>query len=189
MSVYKLLTRRRVPGICRRPRRWSGKNWQGYFLKLGVLQLHLASKRGFGISIWAVQKEGFSFPWWPGAEWYGDMASMKKRKPADASSAVPHLAALESNVFSKLHALVKHCAVTQFDDGDARKPGWWTVRTRGSAWEVEVKDPETCSRLVVIQQTLDDALALASVLLEADDAPWEPDPWLAQQAGRQKRKS
>lgn len=113
---------------------------------------------------------------------------MKKRKPRAADEAVPeHLAAVESNLFASLLPLVAHCADTRYDDGTARVPGWWTVKTMGSAWIVEVKDPDTCSRLVVVQQSIDDALTLASVLLESDDAPWEPDPWMkAQQAKKRK---
>jgi len=95
---------------------------------------------------------------------------------------------VESDVFAKLHALVAHCAATKYDDGEPRKPGWFTVRTRGSAWEVEVKDPETACRLVIVQQTLDDALALAHVLLETEDAPWEPDQWLAAANAKNKKK-
>jgi hypothetical protein len=102
---------------------------------------------------------------------------------ADAPS---HLAAVESVLFSRLQPLVSHCTDTRYDTGEARQVGWWTVKTMGSAWVVEVKDPDTCSRLVVVQQTLDDALMLASVLLESEEAPWEPDPWLT--AAKAKRK-
>lgn len=113
---------------------------------------------------------------------------MKRRDRASTTTDAQHLATVESKLFSQLHPLVAHCCCTKYDDSTSRKPGWWTVKTMGSAWVVEVKDPDTCSRLVVVQQTLDDALALASVLLESDEAPWEPDPWLkaAEAKGRKK---
>lgn len=97
-----------------------------------------------------------------------------------------HLAAVESNVFSKLMALVAHCAVTRYDDGDPRKPGWFTVKTMGSAWIVQVKDPDAALSLTATGQTLDDALCLAELLLSSDEAPWEPDPFLKRQGSPKK---
>ena len=114
---------------------------------------------------------------------------MKRKRQGD--SAVPvskHLAALESVVFGKLQAIVSHIGVTQYDDGEARKPGWITLSTLGSSWKVEAKDPDSCSKLVVVQTTLDDALALLCVLLESEEAPWEPDTWLAASAAKSKAK-
>lgn len=113
---------------------------------------------------------------------------MKRKRQADAAKTpTQHLAPLESNVLSKFHPIVAHCAVTQYEDGEARKPGWITFKTMGSSWVLEAKDPDSCSRLVVVQTTLDDALALLSVLLESEEAPWEPDPWLASQAAKAKK--
>lgn len=89
-----------------------------------------------------------------------------------------HLAAVESNVFTKLPALVAHCAVTKYDDGDPRRPGWFTVKTMGSAWIVQVKDPDAALSLSATGQSLDDALILADLLLSSEEAPWEPDNFL-----------
>lgn len=113
---------------------------------------------------------------------------VKKRSVESGASEAAHVAAVESVLLAKMHPLVAHCAATKYDDGSPRKPGWWTLKTMGAAWVVEVKDPDTCSRMVVVQQTVDDALALASVLLESDDAPWEPDPWLKANEAKQKKK-
>lgn len=112
----------------------------------------------------------------------------RKRQGEKAANLALHLAPLESNVFSAFHPLVAHCAVTQYDDGEPRRPGWITFKTMGSSWVLEAKDPDSCSRLVVVQTTLDDALALLSVLLESEEAPWEPDPWLMQQAAKERKK-
>lgn len=89
-----------------------------------------------------------------------------------------HLAAVESQVFSMLHNVVSHCSITRYDDGLPRKTGWVTIKTMGAAWVVQVKDPDGCCSMSLTAQTLDDALALADVMLGADDAPWEPDPFL-----------
>jgi len=110
---------------------------------------------------------------------------MKRRTGAPAPTpgdGPKHLAAMESNVFDKLHNLVAHCAVTRYDDGDPRRPGWFTIKTMGSAWVVQVKEPDACLQMSATAQSLDDALALADLLLGAEEAPWEPDPFLKLQA-------
>lgn len=89
-----------------------------------------------------------------------------------------HLAAVESNTFTKMANLIQHCCVTRYDDGDPRKPGWFTVKTMGSAWVVQVKDPDAGLQLSATAQFLDDALCLADLLLGSEEAPWEPDPFL-----------
>ena len=94
---------------------------------------------------------------------------------------------MESNVFSKLFHLVAHCAVTRYDDGDPRRSGWFTVKTMGSAWVVQVKDPDSCLQMSATAQSLDDALCLADLLLGAEEAPWEPDPFLRQQTAKGKK--
>ncbi len=89
-----------------------------------------------------------------------------------------HLAAIETTLFSKHLELVKHCCVTRYDDGDPRKPGWFTIKTMGSAWVVQVKDPDAALSLTATGQSLDDAITLADLLLGSEEAPWEPDPFL-----------
>lgn len=115
---------------------------------------------------------------------------MKPRK-ANAES-VPmdgacHLAPMESNVFSKLHNIVSHLSVTRYEDGSPRRPGWVTVKTMGSSWAVQIKDPDSCQSCQAIGATLDDALALADLILGAESGPWEPDPFLKQQAAKGKK--
>lgn len=108
---------------------------------------------------------------------------MKKVKAiAEASQgAVTHLAPMESDTFSKLGALVSHCAVVRYDDGSSRKPGWFTIKCQGASWCVQVKDPDSGCQLQAVGDTLDNALALAVILLETESAPWEIDPWLQKQ--------
>lgn len=101
---------------------------------------------------------------------------------------VKHLAAVESTAFSSFMRLVFHCAALQYEDGTPRRPGWFTIKTMGASWVIEVKDPDGCARLVVVERTLDDALVLAQVLLESDQPPWERDQWLEQQAAKERRK-
>lgn len=116
---------------------------------------------------------------------------MRRIKPGGSAEGSPakHLAAVESDVLSRLPNLVSHCCVIKYDDGESRRPGWWTVKTMGSAWVVEVKDPDSCCRIQATGNTLDDAMALADLLLGAEQAPWEPDPWLASSQARGKKKA
>jgi hypothetical protein len=117
--------------------------------------------------------------------------SVKKVKLGQGASATTatHLAAVESNVFAKLMNLVSHCAVVRYEDGDPRVPGWFTVKARGAAWIVQVKDPDSACQLQATGNTLDDALALADLLLGSEEAPWENDPFLKRTNTRNKKGS
>lgn len=105
----------------------------------------------------------------------------------DDGSGAHHLAPVESNVFAKLHNIVSHCSVTRYDGGAARKPGWITIKTMGASWIVQIKDPDSCQSCQAVGATLDDALALADLILGAESGPWEPDPFLKQQATKNKK--
>lgn len=114
---------------------------------------------------------------------------MKKRIAKGALEGdAKHLAPVETNRFSDLMSLVEHCAIRKYDDGESREPGWFTVKTQGSAWLVQVKDPDGAVSFSAVGQTLDAALETAALLLACDEAPWEPDRFLAQQRAAQKKK-
>lgn len=164
------------------------RDWSSWVVTVGSAEVLLYGRAGWGITAWSLTRGETCSLLWLGTVWLGDV-EVKKRKPREVGAEVPpHLAAVESDLFTRLLPLVSHCADTRYDDGSARTVGWWTVKTMGSAWVVEVKDPDTCSRLVIVQQSIDDALTLASVLLESDEAPWEPDPWLKAAAAKKKVK-
>lgn len=186
--MYRRITRRKVSCGRRRPCRWMPRELTWWVVRIGRAEVVLQSAARKGITARSLSRDGVVSSLWTGELWWGD-AMAKKRVPRAPGAEIPqHLAAVESNVLSALLPLVLHCSETRYDDGSARQPGWWTVKTMGSAWVVEVKDPDTCSRLVVIQQTIDDAMTLASVLLESEDAPWEPDPWMRASAAKKKTK-
>lgn len=98
-----------------------------------------------------------------------------------------HVAAVESRVFHGLHNLVAHCAVNRYDDKDPREPGYFTVKTKGPAWIVSVKDPDSSMSFETSGQTLDDALALADLLLGSDNAPFAHDAFLADRKPKKKK--
>jgi len=183
-----ILTRRKRVGRWLRPRRWLPKHWVTFGVTVNGHQVLLFGRRFWGVSAFRITRPDGDVLIWPDASSYQEVSKVKKRKQGAEPTAASHLAAVESAVFGKMHALVAHCAATRYDDGDPRKPGWITIKTAGSAWIVEAKDPDTSSKLTAIQPTLDDALALLSLLLEAEEAPWEHDQWLAAAAAKAKKK-
>ena len=184
----RILRRRRTVEAWSKPRgRVDARSlWWWYRGKWGLFEI--CATPGQGCSLAQVEYRGEVTVWPPAKlERRGGSQVKKKVKSADAP-AQRHIAAIESNVLASHAAIVAHCAVTQYDDGDPRKPGWFTVKTFGSAWQVEAKDPDTCMTLRVVQASLDDALGLMNLLLESEEAPWEVDTWLQQQASKLKKK-
>lgn len=115
---------------------------------------------------------------------------MKKRTmPAKKEGEVlpQHSAAMESALFGRLLPFLAHMAVNRYEDGEPRKPGWVTLKTLGAIWVVQMKEPDTALSLTVTGQTIDDALALADLMLQSDEAPWEPDAFLRAGGGPKKR--
>jgi len=112
---------------------------------------------------------------------------MKKVKAGDQAS-VKHLAAVESDLFREHMAVVEHCAMLQYDNGEPRCPGWFIVRTLGAAWQVQVKDPDSACSFAVVAKTLDEALATVNLYLGCEEAPWEPDTFLAAARTRNRKK-
>ena len=106
---------------------------------------------------------------------------------AEASKS-KHLAPIDCRILGQLPNLVAHCCVTRYDDEAPRSPGWFTVATKGAAWVVTVKDPDAGAKMVLTGNTLDDAMALAELMLGSEEAPWEIDPFLKSQ-GKRKGKS
>lgn len=113
---------------------------------------------------------------------------MKKVKaPKSGDGAVDFLCSPKSEIFKMVPALLSHITTTRYDDGEARTPGWWTIKTMGASCCIQVKDPDSCMSFQVLAQTVDDALVTADALLAAEQAPWEPDRWLAQNKPRSKK--
>ena len=114
---------------------------------------------------------------------------VKKRTPQATQGAGPvHLAAMETIIFDRVPNITAHCATVRYEDGTPRQPGWITIRTLGGAWQVTAKEPDACCQLVSVAQTLDDALAQLDLLLGADEAPWELDPWAKRKGGQVDKK-
>lgn len=111
---------------------------------------------------------------------------MKKKGIAGGGEGARHLAPMESELFRDMMSLVEHCAVRLYDDNSPRDIGWWTVKTLGAAWVVQVKDPDSCCSFNAIGDTIDKALATAALLLSSEEAPWESDNFLKAQKAKKK---
>jgi len=122
----------------------------------------------------------------PSRVWEYPSMAIKKRDAAKVEAI--HLAAVECKTFDGLMPLVEHMALRQYEDATPREPGWITIKTQGSAWVVQVKDPDSVSSFSAVAETLDKALETAALLLSCDDAPWELDRWLQDAAARKKKK-
>lgn len=113
---------------------------------------------------------------------------MKKKTSKTATEGGNHLAAVETQIFHDLMALVEHCTTRKYDDGDPRETGWLTIKTQGAAWCVQVKDPDSACSFTAVADTLDKALETAQLLLSCDEAPWETDQWLAAAKAKKNKK-
>lgn len=164
-----------------------GKDWTAFVMSVGPLRIHLVGKAGYGYSAFAFSspRRGKVSLW--GVETYMEMQAVKKKKKADATPTAKHLAPMETHLLRDHLPILEHCAATQYEDGDPRKPGWITLRTFGATWQLEIKDPDTLQMMRITQPTLDDALTMAALLLASDDAPWEVDTWAMQQSKKSKK--
>lgn len=171
-----------------RPRRWVPKGRHQYLLHTAhvVFLVQVWGRRYMCISHWVSAQPGvclsdFTLSW-------QRIPNMKRRQSKAAMTDTNHLAAMETTLFAQHLALLEHCAVRKYDDGEIREPGWITVKTQGAAWVVQVKDPDGCCSFSAVGETFDKALDTANLLLSCDEAPWEPDPFLAQAAARKKKR-
>lgn len=171
-----------------RPCRWLPKGKSRFCVGLGKLLFWLDATWRRGI-------------WVSAREYRGDVPrggdrrvtfvrpSMKRRvSKSSPEGGAQHLAPVETARFSDMMSLVEHLAFRKYDDGEPREPGWVTIKTQGAAWVVQVKDPDAAVSFSAIGETLDKALETAALLLACDEAPWEPDTFLAAARARKAKK-
>jgi hypothetical protein len=110
--------------------------------------------------------------------------AVKRRQAMRPGDTVTPPIPATSTHWPKLPALREFLHATQYEDKTPRTPGYMTVRNRVTTMEVTVYDVDGCCRLVSRGPTLDHALSLIEQLLGVEDAPWEPDRYLADQAAK-----
>lgn len=111
----------------------------------------------------------------------------RKGKPADGS-VVTAQASLRTTILAQCPHLVEHLSVRAYDDGGQRQTGRLIVDVVGSMWRCIAKDADSGMQLVVYMPSLDDALLSLELLLGADEAPWEPDPYAKPKASPRSKK-
>ena len=123
----------------------------------------------------------------PDVSW--ERPCMKKKNAKTGAEAGNHVAAVETKIFDGMMAIIEHMALTRYEDGDPRVPGWLRIDTHGAAWRVKVNDVDSGMSFTSIAETLDKALETAALWLACDEAPWELDRFLVQQKGGRKKSS
>lgn len=171
-----------------RPRRWVPKGTTYFYVLTTAWKFGIESRSRKGMCIVARWRRSEALTPNHLAPWTQEYPSMKKKMGSLADADVKHLAALETNLFHQLMALIEHCALRKYDDGDTREPGWFTVKTQGAAWCVQVKDPDACVSFTAVGDTFDKAIETANLLLSCDEAPWEPDTFLMRMKAEKKKK-
>lgn len=176
-GTWTIYSRRwRLHGV--RPCRWLPRQGCTFYVLRKNLEFQLTAKPWIGTWVSARWKVGERLGD-PDSGIMYERPSVKKRTPdSSASPSVRHRAAVESDLLGKMLPLVEHCCVTQYDDGSPRETGWWTLKTMGSAWIIQVKDPDSGCSFQCVAETCDKALETAALLLSCDEAPWAPDPFL-----------
>lgn len=170
-----------------RPSRWLPRGKGSFSLGFGRWKYDLTYSHGRGIWVtsrggWAPEdrlRDSRTLTW--------EKPNMRKRQATPATGTQKHLAAVETSYFKDIMPLVEHCCFRQYDDGDAREPGWITIKTMGAAWCIQVKDPDSATSFTAIADSIDKALETAALLLAADEAPWETDAFLAAAKARKKK--
>lgn len=104
--------------------------------------------------------------------------TLKKRVVSGSAASAP-IPDSKSLWGSRWRALAVHAAERTYEDGSSRTPGYLTIRTEGLDWVVRLVEPDSTASLMCRAPTLEEALDLACLLCECDDAPWAHDPWLA----------
>ena len=174
--------------IARRPARWSPRGVFYFWVLTRDRKIGMASRpfKGLCRVVSEVRWHCVSDHCGPLVQRW-EYPSMKKVKREDRA-AVKNLAAVETELFRELLPLVEHCCCLQYEDGSARQPGWLMMRTSGAAWQLVVKDPDSCSSFTVVDKSIDGALMSAALLLGCEEAPWEHDAYLASAQARTRKK-
>lgn len=175
----------RLHGV--RPCRWLPRVVCYWYVWRRNWRYHLTGSRGHGIWVRSAEERDRQSVTRVLRTFDFERPLMKKRESAKAAGDARHLASVETETFSDLMSLVEHCAIRKYDDGDARETGWITVKVKGAAWVVQVKDPDTACSFEAIADTLDKALQTAALMLSCDEAPWEQDTFLAANKARKRK--
>jgi len=168
--------------------RFLPKGTSQFYLNTFKNTLLLTARYKRGICVVAAWRRGNSYLHRDGRVYEAEFPSMAIRKREVSKSDVVHLASMDTNLLHAHMPLVEHLALRKYEDGTDREPGWITLKVTGAAWVVQVKDPDSATSFSAVADTIDKALDTAALLLACDEAPWEPDQWLARAKAEKKKK-
>jgi len=100
----------------------------------------------------------------------------RRQAPAEGTPAIPLSG--DSVILELCPLLRQFITHTVYEDMTPRQPGYFTVRTRGLAFEITLYDYDSGTRLAVQGPTLDDMFAAAELMLGTENAPWTQDQYL-----------
>lgn len=131
-----------------------------------------------------------SDPLHPTIEHWGyprERMAIKRRSAAPENMVLPALSS-DSMIMKKIPLVMEFLTATAYADGLQRTPGYYTVRNRLVEFEATLYDPDGGVRLVVRHREYDRMWFAVEALLGAEDAPWEPDRYLMEQAAKKPKK-
>lgn len=178
------------PGWCRKRVRHRVPKWRATFFKI-------VTPRDWELLSW-LPRAG----WWllsaglkgqpDGRPYYEcprpEEDAMKRRLKTEGAQFIMPAAPSASVLLGKLPAIREFISATEYDDKTPREPGYLTIRTVGTQWQVTLYDPDSGSRLPVRAAELDKALLLAEQMIGVEEAPWEPDRYLTELLAKRSRK-
>jgi len=170
----------------KRPCRWLPRRGAEFFVRTAHDTRGLTARPFVGMCLTALwyHARGTRAGRSPDVQWR--FPDVKKPNMGKGASDARHLAAMETALFAQHLPVLEHMAVVRYDDGDARQPGWIRLGTLGSAWTMDVKDPQSEMAFRLVDQSVDTLWNTAALLLGCEEAPWVRDPYLAPK-GRQKK--
>lgn len=121
------------------------------------------------------------------ADYRWEFPDVRKKQIAVGNPGERHLAAMETALFAQHMPLIEHCAIIRYDDGDQRMNGWIRMGVLGSAWTLDVKDPDSEMSFRIVDSSLDKAWDAAALLLACDEAPFALDPYLKRKGPAKKK--
>lgn len=176
-------------------RNWPGKRVCQWLPRRGEVHFRIVGKTQWLIVQW-LPREGYwvtaaGLVGTPDAERFYfspryQSEAMKRRQAVRPGDTVLPALSSASTHMPKLPALREFISATKYDDGTPRTPGYFTIRNRVTTYEVTLYDPDACARVSTRAATLDGALSLMEQLIGCEEAPWEHDRYLAEQAVRTK---
>lgn len=154
-----------------------GKRW---FL------VHWVPRKGYRVTSYGLPglPDGVLTPLWTHD---GNRAMIKRRQPPQKGQPAIPLAG-DSVILELCPLLRQFLTHTAYEDMSPRTPGYFTIRTRGLAFELTCYDPDSGMRLACSGPSIDDMFSACELLLGAEHAPWTTDNYLTDQLMKKQTK-